>query len=247
MDDYASVDGTPAMVKARINPNVKSVAMKCEWNKEKASRLKDKINEVQSVLDGGSLRSNYDIGKYAKMLADLKEQYALTIDRAQGFDGILSDYANADGDYSEARGKRSVKKQKRAEVKAAKREARKSRVKARKATRSAKKMARSEKKMARRGGGEIPVDENLGPDFDEQQITIPASELSTGATGETGLIALDDANDLDAPSERQIDIKFGADGDYSNASGKKPNWKGIFIGVAIAGIAIYFAKKKKLF
>jgi len=251
MDDYASVDGTPAMVKGRINPNVKTVAVKAEWNKEKASRLKDRINQVQGVLDSGSLRSNYDIGRCAKMLSDLKEQYILCIDRAQGFDGILSDYSNAEDDISNAdddtsdasgrrsvKNRRSVKKKKKAEVKAAKREARKLRVRA-------KNQKKSAKRMSKRSGGAVPVDADLGPEFDNQQITIPASELSTGANGKTGLIALDDANDLDSPSERQIDIKLSADGDYSYASGKKTNWTGIAIGVAIAGFAIWFGKKQK--
>jgi len=157
--------------------------------------------------------------------------------------------SNADDDMLSASGRRKAKsrkiggrrpalRKKKAEVKAAKREARKLRVKAVKSSKSA-------KRMSKRRGGAVPVDADLGPEFDNQQITIPASELSTGANGKTGLIALDDANDLDSPSERQIDIKLSADGDYSYASGKKTNWTGIAIGVAIAGFAIWFGKKQK--
>ena len=243
MDDYASADGTPAMVRARINPNIKSVAIKSQWNKEKASRLRDKINEVQSILDSGNLRSNYDIGKYAKLLADLKEKYTLAIDRAQGFDGLLSNYCTSDDGSSNASGKRSTKKQKKAEVKAAKREAKKERVKAIKKNKLGKRLSRK----GIQGDSVIPVDEQLSPEFDSQRIVVPAAELSTGANGKTGLIALDACNDIDAPNERVIDIKLGADGDYSNASGKKTNWTGIVVGVAIAGFAIWYGRKQKWF
>jgi len=246
MDDYASVDGTPARVRGRIGSNIKSIAVKSEWNKEKASRLKNKINQIESILNSGNLRTNYDIGKNAKMLSVLKEQYVLSKDRAMGFDGVLSEYCNAegdyydeDGDYAEANG-RPAKKKKKAEVMAAKREARKLRVKSRLANKISKKY---------RGLGETAVDKSLGPDFDNQRITIPAADLTTGADGSTGLIALDDSNDLDAPSERVIDIKLGVDGDYSEASGGTgiKKYGGLLLGALVIGIAYMYGKKKKLF
>jgi hypothetical protein len=250
MDDYAGADGQPQVVKAKINPEVKKTAMKAEWNKELITRLKAQIDNAMSAIDklksrelktGQSQADN--IRRYQKFINSIRAKIDTAMDRALSFDGSLDEYSGAD-DYSEIRGKRgkSVEKRRRnAEVKAARQEARKARVKSRKQNIAAKRMARK----GLSGESVIPVEEQLQPEFDTQRITIPAEDLTTGADGRTGLIALDEANDIDAPVERQIDIKLGVDG--SKTGGKKINWLGIGIGVAIAGIAIWYGKKKKLF
>lgn len=128
--------------------------------------------------------------------------------------------------------KKKVGKNKRtAEVKAAVREAKKSRAKSRIA---------SKKKKAVEVSLNTKVSKNLNPEFGKDYIVIPEKEIGLSSAEGTGLIALDDINDFDAPRENE----------YSLASGsgmKKVNWKGVLIGVAIAGLAIYGAKKAKLF
>jgi hypothetical protein len=130
--------------------------------------------------------------------------------------------------------KKKVGKNKRtAEVKAAVREAKKSRVKSRIAS-------GRKKKKAVEVSLSTKVSKNLNPEFGKDYIVIPEKEIGLSSAEGTGLIALDDINDFDAPRENE----------YSLASGnplKKVNWKGVLIGVAIAGLAIYGAKKAKLF
>jgi hypothetical protein len=57
------------------------------------------------------------------------------------------------------------------------------------------------------------IAKGLKPEFDSQRITIPAADLTTGARGETGLIAIDDIKDYNAPPENTFT--------FSNASGKR--------------------------
>lgn len=172
------------------------------------------------------------------------------------YENADGDYENAEGEYSELRGstrlkgsqkakpktraekkrrkgKKVGKKKRTAEVKAAVREAKKSRAKSRIA--SAKK-----KKKAVEVSLKTKVSKNLNPIFGKDYIVVPEKEIGQSSAEGTGLIALDDINDFDAPRENE----------YSLASGsgmKKVNWKGVLIGVAIAGLAIYGAKKAKLF
>jgi hypothetical protein len=188
------------------------------------------------------------------------------------FDGDTFD--SADGEYSEARGRKSSsssssrsakkearqakraerkatvqakraaskatrteKKRRKSEVRAAKKEARKARAVARKEKRVA-------KKVARRNLTE--VEQGLDPQISENRIEIPAEELNYGGNPETieqesnatGIIALDGMDNFDAPREYT----------YSSANGlKNVNWKGVLIGVGIAAVVIYGAKKAKLF
>tara|TARA_R110000868_G_scaffold181220_7_gene422084 strand:- start:9225 stop:10544 length:1320 start_codon:yes stop_codon:yes gene_type:complete len=252
VDESSSADGfSEKRVRARIGKGTKSVAMKSEWNKEMVSRLQDKVDAIDAELNAGTSpeRENMLGIKRAKLI----ENITLHKDRAVSFDGLMESYVNAEGEYSgidgdydseegefsEARGKKSAKgklstqevsrrkakilqrKKKRfAEVSAAKREARKQRVKVR--------------------GLATKVSKNLNPKFGKDYIVIPEKEIGKSSAEGTGLIALDDINDFDAPKENE----------YSLASGerlKNINWKGVLIGIAIAGLAIYGAKKAKLF
>jgi hypothetical protein len=208
--------------------------MKSEWNKEMVLQKQKQVAAINNTLSSGAVNADQAM-QLGKKRSQAMSDIELHKDRAVSFDGVLSDYCNmdgddssAEGDYSEALGrkKRTEKKRRKSEVKAAKREARKSRKKSI--------FSRVKKNKATK----VPA--GLNPEFDTQRITIPASELSTGANGETGLIALDDINDFDAPMENE----------YSLASGsplKNVNWKGVLIGVAVAGLAIWGAKKAKLF
>jgi hypothetical protein len=256
IDESSSADGfQKTTVKKRIGKGTKDVALKSEWNKEMVSRLKKKVRAIDRILadpqTSPEKRNMLGIRR-AKMI----EAITLHKDRAVSFDGLMNDYVNAEGEYSgidgdtsdadgdyenadgetsDASGKRKRKKtspskaRRKAEVKAAQREARKKRQKAR--------IAAKKKK-----GTTTKVSKSLDPAFNKNLIVIPAKEVSgaSSAEGETGLIALDDINDFDAPTENE----------YSMASGntlKNVNWKDVLIGVAIAGLAIYGAKKAKLF
>jgi hypothetical protein len=230
----ANPDGKIGMVRGKISPEVKDIAMKSEWNKEMVLQKQKQVAAINNTLGSGAVNADQAM-QLGKKRSQAMSDIELHKDRAVSFDGVLSDYCNmdgddssAEGDYSEALGrkKRTEKKRRKSEVKAAKREARKSRKKSI--------FSRVKKNKATK----VPA--GLNPEFDTQRITIPASELSTGANGETGLIALDDINDFDAPMENE----------YSLASGsplKNVNWKGVLIGVAVAGLAIWGAKKTKLF
>jgi hypothetical protein len=254
VDESSSADGfDQKRVRARIGKGTKSVAMKSEWNKEMVSRLQNRVDAIDEELNAGtSPEREQMLGiKRAKLIEDI----TLYKDRAVSFDGLMNDYVNAEGDYSgidgdtsdadgdyeNAIGKRKGKarmsrgevankkskivqgKKKRfAEVKAAKREAQKQRAKVRIAAKNTK------------------VSKNLNPKFGKDYIVIPEKEIGQSSAEGTGLIALDDIKDFDAPRENE----------YSFASGsplQNVNWKGILIGVAIAGLAIYGAKKAKLF
>lgn len=233
----ANPDGSISPIKAKINPEVKDIAIKSEWNKEMVLQKQNQVAAINKQLQDGGVTADQamQLGKLrAKILSDIE----LHKDRALSFDGILNEYSNmdgedessAEGEYSEAVGrKRKIeKKRRKSEVKAAKREAKKVRKK-------------SIVSRMKRKNRLTKVSRNLQPEFDTQKIVIPAAELSTGANGETGLIALDNMNDFDAPQENEFE--------FSNASGamKNVNWKGVLIGVAVAGLAIWGAKKAKLF
>jgi hypothetical protein len=271
VDESSSADGFQRRtVRKRIGKGTKNVAMKSEWNKEMVSRLQARLNAIDNELNSGTSPERQQMLGIKR--AKLVEAITLHKDRAVSFDGLMNDYVNAEGDYSgidgessdadgdyesadgdfenadgeyeNAIGKRTKKrkvskkgtkkggkKKRSAEVKAAKREARKSRAKSR----------ISSKKKAVRISQSTKVSKSLNPQFGKDYIVIPEKEINaSSANGETGLIALDDINDFDAPRENE----------YSLASGsplKNVNWKGVLIGVAIAGLAIYGAKKAKLF
>jgi hypothetical protein len=262
VDETSSADGfQKRTVKKRIGKGTKNVAMKSEWNKEMVSRLERKVNAIDTELNSGTSPEREQMLGIRR--AKLMESITLHKDRAVSFDGLMNDYVNAegeysgidgdssdaDGDYENADGefenaigkktkkrakkmpKKSGKKKRSAEVKAAKREARKSRAKARIAS----------KKKSVQVTQTTKVSKSLDPAFNKNLIVIPAKEVgvASGAEG-TGLIALDDIKDFDAPRENEFSLASGS-------PLKNVNWKGVLIGVAIAGLAIYGAKKAKLF
>jgi hypothetical protein len=235
LDESSSADGFQnKTVTKRIGKGTKDVAMKSEWNKEMVSRLQKKVNAIDTQLNAGTTPEREQILGIRR--AKLMESITLHKDRAISFDGLMNDYVNAEGDYSgidgessDASGKKKVKKsgkaKRKAEVKAAKREARKSRAKSRKPKRTK----------------ATKVAKGLDAEFEENLIVIPEKEISGSSSAEgTGLIALDDINDFDAPRENEFSLASGS-------PLKNVNWKGVLIGVAIAGLAIYGAKKAKLF
>ena len=234
VDESSSADGfQQKTVRKRIGKGTKDVAMKSEWNKEMVSRLQSRVDAIDNELNSGTSPEREQMLGIKR--AKLMEAITLHKDRAVNFDGLMDDYVNAEGDYSgldgetsDASGKRKAKKggkaKRKAEVKAAKREARKSRAKSRKPKRTK----------------ATKVSKSLNPEFGKDYIVIPEKEINASSAEGTGLIALDDISDFDAPRETE----------YSLASGsplKNVNWKGVLIGVAIAGLAIYGAKKAKLF
>jgi hypothetical protein len=236
----ANPDGEIGIIKQKISPEIKDIAQKSEWNKEMVLQLNNKVAAINNTLNKG-VSSDKAI-PLAKTRADLMSKAEISKDRAVQFDGMMSDYVNFDGFDNDNSGgeinsyasgkkrnpkKMQEKKRRIAEVTAAKREAMKSRKKM-----ILNKMKRS--KMATK------IAKSLKPEFDTQKITIPAADLTTGASGETGLIAIDDANDFDSPPESTFT--------FSNASGKSAKkWGGIILGALVIGAAIWYGKKKKLF
>lgn len=152
-----------------------------------------------------------------------------------------------------AKKKRISKKElgrRRAEVRAALTEARKGRLKAKgmvnpeKAKQFADMVNRKIAKQKLQTLGVNPkltaVSSKLDAKIGQNRIVIPPqglfeSELFNGADG-TGLIAIDDAGDYDAPTGISYETMSGADG-------SKVNLMGILVGVALAGGLIWAAKK----
>ena len=136
----------------------------------------------------------------------------------------------------------------RAETRAAIREARKSRLRSKGLVKKSKadsfisklKESGSAKKYT---PSVTEIEQGLNPQISKNRIVIPPrglteSELTYSAEG-TGLIAIDNAEDYDAPTGIMYE-------NFSGADGSKYNVAGIVMGVAVAGLAIWAVKKYKL-
>lgn len=151
--------------------------------------------------------------------------------------------------YSEARGGRHG-----GGAQAAKREVRAARKVARKELRTQVQAKRAEKKAIKQEARQAarpaarpiqrpvtPVAANLDPSISDNRIEIPAEEVESSFNG-TGIIAIDEEGDFDAPETREVEVKSGFDG----GSIKKLPWGKIAIGVAVAGVILYALNKKKI-
>jgi hypothetical protein len=251
---YSSAEG-----EAKIHPRVKELSRRIEKNKELAKRIEArifKINERVSAsgksigrVDANILQSlDAQLGRIRSLITELESKLA-------GYSRFVGEWSNAEG------GQWKENARKRAEVRQAKRSARKERqafIKAKRKARVqelmgqmvAKGVPRKEARMKAREQAKqenpfnvTQVDGKLNAEFSPDRIEIPASTESASSFNGTGLIGLDDYNDIDAPPVRNIEL------DFSNASGSmKGNWKWIAIGVVVAVGGIYaynkFIKKR---
>jgi hypothetical protein len=251
---YSSAEG-----EAKIHPRVKELSRRIEKNKELAKRIEArifKINERVSAsgksigrVDANVLQSlDSQLGRVRSLITELESKLA-------GYSRFVGEWSNAEG------GQWKENARKRAEVRQAKRSARKERqafIKAKRKARVqelmgqmvAKGVPRKEARMKAREQAKqenpfnvTQVDGKLNAEFSPDRIEIPASTESASSFNGTGLIGLDDYNDIDAPPVRNIEL------DFSNASGSmKGNWKWIAIGVVVAVGGIYaynkFIKKR---
>jgi len=131
----------------------------------------------------------------------------------------LEDYANCCGNYSNAEGTNEMIAQRKRIVQVAMNKAR------------------------RKSSGQAPVNltsvpRNLKPQVSRNRIVVPSSETMANATG-TGIDALDDINDYDAPATREFYIP--ADGGFT----KGIDLGSIALGALITVGFIYFNKKYK--
>jgi hypothetical protein len=131
----------------------------------------------------------------------------------------LEDYANYCGSYSNAEGTNEMIAQRKRIVQIAMNKAR------------------------RKSSGLPPVNltsvpRNLKPQVSPNRIVVPSSEMMSSATG-TGIDALDDINDFDAPATREFFIP--ADGGFA----KGIDLGSIALGALITVGFIYFNKKYK--
>lgn len=211
--------------KKKINPKVKLLARRIEQRKHIIKVLEKNFARAQKRATQIANKIQAKISKQRDILAKMEAK--------------LASYSKFEGDYSEARGGRSAVAKRKAEVRIAKQEARKERKAAVKALRQQNRANKiAAKNAAKSGGNETPVDRELNPEISEQRIEVPASEENSGFNG-TGLIGLDEQNDIDAPETRKFDLKF------SNADGAKPSigMKEVLIGAAIGVAAILIIKK----
>jgi hypothetical protein len=131
----------------------------------------------------------------------------------------LEDYANYCGNYSSADGTNEMIAQRKRIVQVAMNKAR------------------------RKASGQAPVTltsvpRNLKPQVSANRIVVPSSETMSSATG-TGIDALDDINDFDAPETREFFIP--ADGGFT----KGIDLGSIALGALITVGFIYFNNKYK--
>lgn len=131
----------------------------------------------------------------------------------------LEDYANCCGNYSNAEGSNEMIAQRKRIVQVAMNKAR------------------------RKSSGQSPVNltsvpRNLKPQMSKNRIVVNSSETMANATG-TGIDALDDINDFDAPATREFFIP--ADGGFT----KGIDLGSIALGALITVGFIYFNKKYK--
>jgi hypothetical protein len=88
--------------------------------------------------------------------------------------------------------------------------------------------------------GYTPVSAALRPIISPNRIEVTLN--ADGIGNPTGVTALDNANDFDAPATRIFEMKSNADG--STITGL--NFKGIAIGVGIAALAVLILNKSKI-
>ncbi len=208
----------------KINPHVKRLSRRIEITKHKIKRAEESDKKDQTKINR------------------LKAQLANMVNKLAG-------YSKFDGDFSEARGgKRQVAKRK-AEVRAAKKEARAERKAVAKQIAQEKRAVRQVSRPMRRRSV-TAIEQGMGAQMKQDEIVVPAEENFNNsvnsvnsdevASSATGLIGIDEINDIDAPETRKFDLNF------SNASGdKKPSidLKNIAIGVGVGVLAVYLIKK----
>ena len=200
---------------ARINPKVKRLAKSIEQHKELIGRKKAQLRKYLRHPRGKQMD-----GRRKANIMRLKSQIVALSRRLAMLEKQLASYSKHEGDYSKhPQGRRGVARRK-AEV------------------RHAKLGARLQRKQMRRG---IPVQAKLNPVFSKQKIDIPAKSSSFEGTG---LIGLDEQNDIDAPETRKFDLLFSnADGDDAKKAKTKNLALGIGLGIAVGALAIYVMKK----
>ena len=212
-DYFLNADGQSQ----KINPKVREITKKIEWNKELVSRLGLKLKK-----ETDEARKRHITAKIEKHTARIK----MLEDSLQG--------------YASAKGHSKHEKNRRLEIAKASSLAKKDRAKVAIAGRPARELVRH----AQHGGDETPVDAELNPVISKKRIEIPA-EQSGGVDGQTGLIGIDDKNDFDAPETRKFDLQFsGADGKQTK---KMSTGVKVLIGASIAVAAIYLLSKSNVF
>ena len=246
---YSSAEG-----EAKIHPRVKELSRRIEKNKELAKRIEARIFKINERVSA----SGKSIGRVdANVLQSLNAQLGRIRSLISELESKLAGYSRFIGEYSEASGGQwRENARRRAEVRQAKRSARKER----QAFIKAKRKARVQELMGQMVAQGVPrrearmkareqakqenpfnvtqVDGKLNAEFSPNKIEVPASEVASSSFNGTGLIGLDDYNDIDAPPVRNVELEF------SNASGSmKGNWKWIAIGVVVAIGGIYAYNK----
>ena len=258
---YASAEG-----QAAIKPAVTDVARRIEKNKEWISRMQKNLDRINARIGVGqpNPRQQERIALLTSRIAERKQKLAMLEEKLGAYSRLDADFDNADGDFYNADSTdprlqaRLEKIRKRAEVRQAKRAARAERKQVIKSTLKSKRQARVQELFAelsktmpraeamrearKRALSEITwkgtataVASELNPTISPDRIEVPAQSSSFSGTG---LIGVDNYNDFDAPSPRNLEVSF------SNASGsRKIDWKNIAIGVGVAVIGIYVYRR----
>lgn len=214
-----------------VPPAVVNCATKIEWNKEFISRLKEQKAKL-AAKDENTDDVDTKINRCFNRISDLEMK--------------LKKYANYDGEFSSASGDDFIEMRGKRQ-----RNASTAQKLGRVAQISKAKRAAAGKRAAIRGGGmrsggqagPTPVDASLQPEFSEQKIVIPAEEKES-ATGPE-LNAFRNLGDYNETQPTKVEIGSDFSGKYIS-DGLKKNWKGLAIGLAVAGIAIWAINKYKV-
>jgi hypothetical protein len=248
-DDYFSANGSS------ISPRVSNLARRIEKNKELINRLEANAARIQARLNAaaakgksGGVRDIQEVQRIQAKLIERRAKLAMLEQQLAGLTMPMSSSADGRPRYGEIARQRAM-------VRQAKRLARQERKQFIRSNRDAKikelfalysqsmppraayRKAAQEARAIYNWQMTTPVDSNLDPTITENQIVVPPT--STTSFDGTGLLGLDNMDDIDAPAVRKYDLSF------SNASGSpmKIDWRNIAIGVGVTVLGIWVYNK----
>ena len=251
-DDYFSADGA-----ANISPRVSNLARRIEKNKEVILRLQSRLARIQARLDDraskgkpAGMRDVQDAPRIQAEIADRQAKLAMLEQQLAGLTMPTTSGADGKPNWNEVARQRAM-------VRQAKRMARQERKQFIRGNREAKikelfalySQSMPARAAYRRAAQEAramynwrmvtPVDSGLNPVISPNQIVVPPVSTTASSFDGTGLIGLDNMDDIDAPEVRQYDLSF------SNASGSpmKIDWRNIAIGVGVTVLGIWVYNK----
>lgn len=231
-DRFDDVEGEDNIQRISVPKAVQDMADKYEWNKEMACRLILKRNDAKnSNMPTQGLTDQIEERK--KRMDVIKSHF----DNYLNFDAEFSEccgYSNADGNIKLKKANHKLKKKRLKELKTALQNSKDNRISVKGG--SAIDRMRKLNKIRHYGGDVVPVEESLNPEISENSIVIPEKKSNY-----TGLNAIDNANDYDAPPTREVYLNADGEG-----QGALIGVGSILLGVGLTIGILYLADKYKM-